>query len=384
MTRRTPSDIAHQLGSGLLSFPVTHFADDFSFDALIGDAFGVGPHWYYDVAETEASTTGMWITGYTDPNRIVTTPALKAGQLSQSGLILDNDCCARSLESGGYDEADFCRRMDDELFPQLDGQPDDRSGRLHQPVDPRSVASARCNKDCRGANRPVTPTPPKPFERTLALAVRYAESSAPTCRDGLPQRRAHAGRRHGAVAMTVAYGALLGSARAGPINSTPVLSDKLMHLVESRRTALPCRHAATTSSHRAAAIQTHRVRDASPRQTPCSRHPTWPRPRCDPGIRIEPAWKVSIVYGMPCAIYHQLPDCLLSRRAVPRRLRVGRAARAEWRRTKPGSRILTGALVGAQVGLSGIPKRFLDGLENGSDLTALALRLGEQVEASGQ
>ncbi len=27
----------------------------------------------------------------------------------------------------------------------------------------------------------------------------------------------------------------------------------------------------------------------------------------DPDIRIEPAWKVSIVYGMPCAIYHQLP-----------------------------------------------------------------------------
>src|SRR5258708_21916862 len=27
----------------------------------------------------------------------------------------------------------------------------------------------------------------------------------------------------------------------------------------------------------------------------------------DPGIRIEPAWKASIVYGMPCAIYHQLP-----------------------------------------------------------------------------
>lgn len=26
----------------------------------------------------------------------------------------------------------------------------------------------------------------------------------------------------------------------------------------------------------------------------------------DPGIHIEPAWKVSIVYGMPCAIYRQL------------------------------------------------------------------------------
>lgn len=27
----------------------------------------------------------------------------------------------------------------------------------------------------------------------------------------------------------------------------------------------------------------------------------------DPAIRIEPAWKVSHLYGMPCAFYHQLP-----------------------------------------------------------------------------
>ena len=27
----------------------------------------------------------------------------------------------------------------------------------------------------------------------------------------------------------------------------------------------------------------------------------------DPGVTIELASKVSIVYGMPCAIYHQLP-----------------------------------------------------------------------------
>jgi hypothetical protein len=42
--------------------------------------------------------------------------------------------------------------------------------------------------------------------------------------------------------------------------------------------------------------------------------------------------------------------------------------------------ILTGALVGAQVGLAGIPQRFLDGLENASELTALALQLGDQSE----
>ena len=42
--------------------------------------------------------------------------------------------------------------------------------------------------------------------------------------------------------------------------------------------------------------------------------------------------------------------------------------------------ILTGALVGAQVGLSGIPQRFLDGLENVGELTSLARTLGELAE----
>jgi hypothetical protein len=38
--------------------------------------------------------------------------------------------------------------------------------------------------------------------------------------------------------------------------------------------------------------------------------------------------------------------------------------------------MLAGALVGAQVGLSGIPRRFVDGLENGGELQELAMKLG--------
>ena len=41
--------------------------------------------------------------------------------------------------------------------------------------------------------------------------------------------------------------------------------------------------------------------------------------------------------------------------------------------------ILTGALVGAQVGLSGIPQRFLDGLEDCATLSGLAAELGVQA-----
>ena len=101
----------------------------------------------------------------------------------------------------------------------------------------------------------------------------------------------------------------------------------------------------------------------------------------DPGIRIEPAWKVSIVYGMPCAIYHQLPAAYyLAARfyddfesAMLHALNGGGQNQARC--------ILTGALVGAQVGLSNIPQRFLEGLENASELVALARKLGEQAES---
>jgi len=41
--------------------------------------------------------------------------------------------------------------------------------------------------------------------------------------------------------------------------------------------------------------------------------------------------------------------------------------------------ILTGALVGAQTGLTGIPQRFLDGLEASDTLMSLAAKLASQV-----
>ena len=83
---------------------------------------------------------------------------------------------------------------------------------------------------------------------------------------------------------------------------------------------------------------------------------------------------------MPCAIYHQLPAAYyLAARftddfesAVLHAINGGGQNQAR--------AILTGALVGAQVGLGGIPQRFLDGLENAAELTALARQLGEQAE----
>ena len=89
--------------------------------AFIGDALALGPHWYYDLNQLHADF-GPWISDYTTPRPGRYHAGMKAGQLSQSGVLLR--LTLQSLvDCGSYDEADFCRRMDSEFFLLLDGTP---------------------------------------------------------------------------------------------------------------------------------------------------------------------------------------------------------------------------------------------------------------------
>ena len=82
---------------------------------------------------------------------------------------------------------------------------------------------------------------------------------------------------------------------------------------------------------------------------------------------------------MPCAVYHQLPAAYyLAARfhddfesAVLHAINGGGQNQAR--------AMLTGALVGAQTGLGGIPKRFIDGLEHSAELLQLADKLASQI-----
>jgi ADP-ribosylglycohydrolase len=102
----------------------------------------------------------------------------------------------------------------------------------------------------------------------------------------------------------------------------------------------------------------------------------------DPDIRIEPAWKVSIVYGMPCAIYHQLPAVyyLAARFHDDFESAVLHAVNGGGQNQARAT--LAGALVGAQVGLTGIPQRFIDGLEDSAALVRQATDLAAAVEGT--
>jgi len=341
--------------------------------AWIGDALGLGPHWYYNLAELHRDY-GDWIDRYTDPKPGRYHDGMKAGQLSQSGFILA--LMVRSLiECDGYDEKDFCRRMDQELFPLLDGTPVSGPGR-YTSQSIRDAWRRRVQQELPWGQTGGHADTTEAIERTLAIAVRYASqpsrlAAAITANTMLTQTD------NTVVSMTVAFGAVLGLLVQGHALDTD-LSGKLMQLVKAGE--LPF-HTVTRDD-----LKPPRPGDPDPPRAGRFASPDallspsyMAAAAVDPAIRIEPAWKVSIVYGMPCAIYHMLPAAYyLAARfhndfesAVLHALNGGGQNQVR--------AILTGALTGAQTGISGIPQRFLDGLEDIDKLREMAAELAVQA-----
>ena len=342
--------------------------------AFIGDALALGPHWYYDLAVLRRDY-GDWITTYTDPRPGRYHSGLKAGQLSQAGILLR--LMLRSLvDRGGYDEADFCRRMDEEIFPSLNVMPVNGPGG-YTPQSIRDAWRKRVQQKLPWGETGGEADTTEAIDRTLALAVRYAFQpeelgTAISSNTQLTQID------DTVVTLTVAYGAVLGVLVQGhKLNRS--LSGKLMRLARAGK--LPY-HTITHTDLQPP--ETDRPRDSGYFASPDSLlTPSYVAAAAvDPDIRIEPAWKVSIVYGMTCAIYHQLPAAYYLTARFPNDFESAVLHAVNGGGENQARAILTGALVGAQTGLSGIPQRFLDGLEESEALQRLAMDLASKVGPS--
>jgi ADP-ribosylglycohydrolase len=336
--------------------------------AFIGDALGLGPHWYYDLDELRADY-GPWITGYTDPKPGRYHAGMRAGQLSQAGIILE--MLLRSLvERGGYDEPDFCRRLDEDLFPLLDGTPmNGPGGYTSQSI--RHAWRRRVKDHAPWGQTASHADNTEATERALALAIRYAREprqlAASVSANCLLTQCDET-----IVAMTTAYCCVLGALITGePLDAQ--LSDKLMALVKSGD--LPF-HAVTSDRLKAPPPGAEPSRAGTFSSPDALLSPSYmAEAAADPAIRIEPAWKVSIVYGMPCAIYFQLPAAYYLAARFPNDFESAVLHAINGGGQNQARAILTGALAGAQTGLAGIPARFIDGLEKGPELLDLATRL---------
>ena len=344
--------------------------------AFIGDALALGPHWYYDLDALHAEF-GPWISDYSAPRPGRYHAGLPAGASTQAGWLLE--LTLRSLaERGGYDEVDWCRRIDEDLFARISGEPHDGPG---------GYTSQSMREACR-LRRQGLPwgqvggyaDNTEAAERVLALAVRYA-CDLPALADAVVRNTQLTQIDPTVGAMTLAYGALLALLLQGePFDAA--VSAKLMARVRSGE--LPF-HTVTGADEAVAPRgpeAPHRAgRFASPDALLTAG--TIARAARDPGVRIEPAWKASLVYGMPCAVYHQFPAVyyLAARHADDFESAVLHAVNGGGQNAARA--MLTGALVGARVGFGAIPQRFVAGLERAGQRLAMAQQVARQALARG-
>ncbi|MCB1928467.1 MAG: ADP-ribosylglycohydrolase family protein [Rhodocyclaceae bacterium] len=340
--------------------------------AFIGDALALGPHWYYDLDEMRRRY-GEWIDGYTTPRADHYHAGLAAGDASQAGLLLA--MTAESLVAcDGYDESDFCRRLDEDLFPRLDGSPmSGPGGYTSQSI--RECWRKRVEQGLPWGRCGGSADTTEAIERGIALAVRYARDprqlAISTTRNTMLTQTDES-----VVAMSVAFCSVLGLLVAGaPLDAE--ISGRLMTMCKDGR--LPF-HTVTSGTAMKAPAGGEKARIGSFASPDALLTPSFvARAAADPSIRIEPAWKVSLVYGMPCAIYHQLPAAyyLAARFRDDFESTVLHAVNGGGQNLARA--MLAGALAGAQVGLGGIPRRFIDGLADSRERLELCERLAAQA-----
>ena len=342
--------------------------------AFVGDALALGPHWYYDLDQLHADF-GQWISDYTTPKPGRYHAGLKAGQSSQAGWLLELTMTSLA-ERGGYDESDFCQRLDRDFFPLIDGTPNNGPGG-YTSQSMREAYRLRVQQGKPWGEVAGWADDTEAAERVLAIAVRDARDLGALARHvsgntALTQIDATVG------AMTTAFCAALGLLVQGERFDGDI-SAKLMARVHDG--TLPF-HAVTTPGQDAVPPGPERPRHAGQFASPDALIGMGyiAGAALDPDVRIEPAWKVSQVYGMPCAVYHQFPAAyhLAARFADDFECAVLHAINGGGQ--NQARAILTGALVGAMVGVQGIPERFITGLDRSNERLQLARRIATQAQ----
>lgn len=341
--------------------------------AFIGDALGLGPHWYYDLEE-QYKDYGKWIDDYTAPKDGRYHAGLNAGDNSQAGYILE--LLTKSIiENDGYNNDDFTKKLDEDLFTKMDGTPNSGPGGYTS----QSIREAY-NQRVKGKHSwdevGTLADTTEAIERAIAIAIYYAKDPKKMAKivwenTNVTQIDATVG------SITVAFSAVLSQLVMGECFDSK-LSIKLMDMVKEKK--LPF-HAVTSDNFNPPKIGVKEPsRDGVFSSPDALLTPMFITKAVeDKTIKIEPAWKASLVYGMPCAIYHIVPSVYFLtatykdnfENAVLHALNGGgqNMARA----------MLTGALVGALVGIDGIPQRFIDGLTRKNEILELAEKLSKNL-----
>lgn len=320
---------------------------------LIGDALGLGCHWYYDVSALH-NDCGEWITGYRDSDpkrtdrfgyiaRFRHEAGLRAGDLSQTGQI------ARLLleslaEHDGYQQADFVRRLD-ELFATLNGE--SLSGRYTD----RAVCDTWKNRrsgSAWGAAGSSTDT---------AEAAIWGVALAA---NGDCDMRALAIEADRVVKLTHANQYIAGYSVAYILSAAALMNGvDLAHIREHMVSA----YADAQIAERTSSID---IIFQIGNEAACM--------GADASLEIDPVVVCRLI-GMNCTIGFLIPAAYFLIHRYPDDFEMAVLTAVNAGGNNMARAALVGALSGALVGIEGIPERFITGLRDHEQLLALADRV---------
>lgn len=335
---------------------------------FIGDALGVGVHWQYDLDVLEK--TRGFVTDYLDPlpgtfhSGTSDAPGrgkLQAGQLEQQGAI-DLILLKSLAQNKQYDQDDFLERFEHIILrdPTMDGT---RQGGRHGWTD-KSVCDIYQCRIIEDRPWPECASPrsdtPDSIVRAALIGALYFQT--PYELSVQVQRHAMAATLDSSVqAHSVAFASMVASA----IQGVRLDSSMKDFLYEQPGRSLPF-----TSMKAPLDDDESYGRFAEPDSL------LW-FGSIAAAVKefqntIEPAHRGVLLYGQFCAFFATLPSAYYCVARFPEDFEAAVLCSVNGGGQNTMRTSLVGALLGAHVGLSGIPDRFVRGLADSKEILALA------------
>ncbi len=319
---------------------------------LIGDALGVGSHWYYDLEEFKGDFG--WVTDYSDPKVDGTarfTPVHKqrydqgtrAGDPSQTGQLIIH-LLESIAEKGTYDQGDFTSRVD-ELFKTLDGT--SYSGlytdqAIRETWKHRNAGIGWDDPEV-GANAITS----EAAQMNVILAALYSGTPAQLAKETYRNTRLFYNNDF-TVTHSISYALVVG----GLINGVPL--EEIEQYIRS-----------------VDGLSTYAIFPDSRVQVETGAM-AW-----DSEITFDPPHLIAKVYGQHCEIQQLLPAAYYFGHRFSDDFESAVLAAINGGGNNMARTALTGGMNGALAGLTGIPERFITGLGDHERLLALAEKVAD-------
>ena len=321
---------------------------------FVGDALGLGYHWYYDFNLLEHDV-GSWVTDYLDPvvksehgcrhiSQYRLGQGLRAGNYSQTGQILFL-LLESIVEQQCLDTAAFGCRLD-ELLSELNGEA--LSGRYSEGIVRDIWQKRQQGITWNALELPSDADTSLGAQLCAVLALLYDD----------PRSLAEAADR----LLQVFY-------RDRYLRACQLVYALTVQALIQGTTLVELNETMTSMSGNQEVM--NRVGSYGSLQQP-GLGQIAERPEM---VSVEPAKYISLVFGLDCQVTHLLPAAYYLLYRYPDSFEMAILSASNGGGENVARAALTGALAGALHGVNAIPERFLHKLENGTSIRSYAQAL---------